>query len=185
MKCLSTFANTRLLLRSKVYTTSRSSGLIEVANTSQMISFKFSRSMEFTRNLQQDIYLSKNCATESKNRTIMETARSMLKAKHFPNDYWAQVVTCVAYILNRCTTKSVHNVVPKEAWCGSKHSVTHMRVFGCVAYANVPNELRKKLDRKGEKCIFVGYNDESKEYKLYNLLTKKVIISKDMHFIEE
>ena len=60
-----------------------------------------------------------------------------------------------------------------------------MRVFGCVAYAHVPDELRKKLDNKGEKCIFVGYSDESKAYKLYNPLTKKVIINIDMHFIEE
>jgi len=69
------------------------------------------------------------------------------------------------------------------AWSGRKQNVTHMRVFGCVAYAHVPDELRKKLDSKagnskGEKCIFVGYSDESKAYKLYNPLTKKVIISR-------
>ena len=71
-------------------------------------------------------------------------------------------------------------MVPKEAWSGRKHSVTHMRVFGCVAYAHVLDELRKKLDRKGEKCIFFGYSDESKAYKLYTPLTKKVIISRDL-----
>ena len=60
-----------------------------------------------------------------------------------------------------------------------------MRVFGCVACAHVPNELRKKLDIKGEKCIYVGYNDESKVYKFYNPLTKKVINNKDMKFINE
>eukprot|EP00253_Pinus_taeda_P018564 PITA_18564 len=110
---------------------------------------------------------------------------SMIKIKHFPNDYWAEVVACVAYILNRCPTKSVQNIVPKEAWSGRKHSVTHMRVFGCVAYAHVPDELRKKLDNKAEKCIFVGYIDEPNAYKLYNPLTKKVIISRDVQFIEE
>ena len=60
-----------------------------------------------------------------------------------------------------------------------------MRVFGCVAYAHVPDELRKKLDNKGDKCIFVGYSDESKAYKLYNPSTKKVIIRRDVQFIEE
>jgi len=122
---------------------------------------------------------------EGKNRTIIEMTRSMLKAKHLPNDYWVEVVTCVMYIINKCLTKSVRNVVLEEAWSGRKHSVTHVRVFGCVAYAHVPNELRKKLDDKGEKCIFVGYSDESKTYKLYNPSTKKVIISRDVHFIEE
>ena len=60
-----------------------------------------------------------------------------------------------------------------------------MRVFGCVAYAHIPDQLRKKLDSKGEKCIFVGYSDESKAYRLYNPSTKKFVISKDVQFIEE
>lgn len=60
-----------------------------------------------------------------------------------------------------------------------------MRIFGCVAYAHVPDEFRKKLDSKGKKCTFVGYGDESKAYKFYNPSTKKVIISRDVQFIEE
>lgn len=52
-----------------------------------------------------------------------------------------------------------------------------------MAYAHVPDELRKKLDNKGEKCIFLGYSDESKAYKLYNPLTKKVIINRDVQLI--
>ena len=87
--------------------------------------------------------------------------------------------------MNRCPTKSVMNMVPEEAWTGRKHSVTHMRVFGCVAYAHVPDELRRKLYNKGEKCIFVGYSEESKAYKLYNPTTKKVIISRDVQFVED
>ena len=64
-------------------------------------------------------------------------------------------------------------------------SVTHMRVFGCVAYAHVLDQLRKKLDSKGEKCIFIGYSEESKAYRLYNPSTKKFIVSRDVQFIEE
>ena len=78
--------------------TSKSLGLIEVDNTSQMTSFDFVGSMEFTSNLQQGIHLSKNSVIERKNRTIMEMARSMLKTKLLPNDYWAKAVACAAYI---------------------------------------------------------------------------------------
>lgn len=63
----------------------------------------------------------KNGVAERKNRTIMEMARSMLKEKHLPNDYWAEVVAFVTYILNRCRTKSILNIVLKEAWSGRKH----------------------------------------------------------------
>eukprot|EP00253_Pinus_taeda_P011071 PITA_11071 len=111
--------------------------------------------------------------------------RSMLKAKHLPHEYWAEDVTCAVYILNRCPTKAVMNRIPEEAWSGQKQTITHMRVFGCVAYAHVPNQLRRKLDSKGDKCVFVGYCDESKAYKLYNPSTKKLIVSRDVQFIED
>ena len=50
----------------------------------------------------------------------MEMVRSMLKEKHFPNEYWAEATNCAVYILNRCPTKAVMNRVPKEAWSGTK-----------------------------------------------------------------
>ena len=115
----------------------------------------------------------------------MEMARSMLKAKHLPNEYLAEAVATSVYILNRCPTKFVRNMVPQQAWTNRKHSVSHFRVFGCVAYAHVPDEIRKKLDNKGEKFIFIGYSDESKAYKLYNLTRKKVIININMQFVED
>ena len=42
----------------------------------------------------------------------MEMATSMLKAKNLTNNFWAEVVACVAYILNRSPTKSVKNAIP-------------------------------------------------------------------------
>eukprot|EP00253_Pinus_taeda_P035659 PITA_35659 len=126
-----------------------------------------------------------NGVVERKNRTIMDMARSMLNAKHLPNDYWAEAVHCVVYILNRCPTKAVMNRVPEEAWSGRKQGVTHMKVFGCVAYADILDQIRKKLDNKGEKCIFIGYSEESKAYRLYKPSTKKFFVSREVQCIEE
>ena len=49
----------------------------------------------------------------------------------------------------------------------------------------MPKTKRKKLDDCGEKCIFIGYNEESKAYKLYNPLTNKVVVSRDVIFSED
>ncbi|KAG6408197.1 hypothetical protein SASPL_131201 [Salvia splendens] len=73
-------------------------------------------------------------------------------------------------------------MTPEEAWSSFKPSVAHLRVFGCIVYAKIPEARRIKLDDKGEKCIFVGYGDRVMGYKLYNSLTKKVIISRDVVF---
>jgi hypothetical protein len=64
--------------------------------------------------------------------------------------------------MNKCPTKSVKNRAPQEPWTSMKHNVVHLNCFGCVAYAHVPNELRKRLDNKGKKCIFVGYFEDTK-----------------------
>ena len=66
-------------------------------------------------------------------------------------------------------------------WC----RVSHFRVFGCVAYAHVPKKIRGKLDDQSEKCIFTGYNEQSKSYKFYNHVTKNTIISRDFAFKEK
>lgn len=78
-----------------------------------------------------------NGDAERKNRTIAKMERSMMKEKHFPNEYWPEFIACATYIINRCPTKSVNNNIPEEAWSRKNHIVTHMRVFGCVAYSHV------------------------------------------------
>jgi hypothetical protein len=87
----------------------------------------------------------------------MEMVCSMLAAKHLSNEYWVEAVATAVYIMNICLTKSVKNKVPQEAWTGMKHNVVHLKFFfGCVAYAHVPDELRKKLDNKGKNVYLLG-----------------------------
>ena len=74
----------------------------------------------------------------------------MMTPKHFPNEYWAEAVAIDIYIMNQCPTKSVKNKVPQEAQTCMNHIVFHLNFFGCVTYAHVPDELRKKLDKKGQ-----------------------------------
>jgi hypothetical protein len=44
--------------------------------------------------------------------------------------------------------------------------VAHLQVFGCDAFVHVPEEKRSKLDKKAIKCIFIGYKEGMKGYKL-------------------
>ncbi len=44
-------------------------------------------------------------------------------------------------------------MTPEEKYNG----LSHLKVFGCIAYVHVPGELRTKLDPKAKKCVFIGY----------------------------
>ncbi|KAA0051915.1 Retrovirus-related Pol polyprotein from transposon TNT 1-94 [Cucumis melo var. makuwa] len=126
-----------------------------------------------------------NGVVERKNRTILNMARSMLKCKKMPKEFWAQAVECAVYLSNRSPTRSLWNKTPQQVWTERKPSIGHLRVFGCMAYAHIPDQKRSKLDDKSEKYVFVGYDANSKGYKLYNPVTKKTIVSRDVVFDEE
>lgn len=55
-----------------------------------------------------------------------------------------------------------------------------MRIFVSIAYAKVPNNMRKKLDAKDTRCVFYGYHEGTKEQKFMYLDTKKIIKSHDV-----
>ena len=57
-------------------------------------------------------------------------------------------------------------MTPQEVWTGKEISLTHLKVFGYDAYVHVPKENRSKLDKKDDKCIFIGYKYGLKVYKL-------------------
>lgn len=126
-----------------------------------------------------------NGVSERKNRTVLNVVRSLLTKGNVPKTFWPEAVNWAVHVLNRSPTFAVRNMTPEEAFNGRKPSVDHFRVFGCIAYAHVPDEKRKKLDDKSEKCIFMGVSENSKAYKLFNPLTNKIVISRDVVFDEE
>ena len=123
-----------------------------------------------------------NGVAERKNRTILDMARSMLKRKKLPKELWTEVVACAVYLSNRSPTRSVWGKTPQEAWSGRKPGISHLRVFGSIAHVHIPDERRTKLDDKSESFIFIGYDANSKGYKLYNPSIKKIVISRDVTF---
>jgi hypothetical protein len=74
----------------------------------------------------------------------------------------------------------LENITPQEVWCGAKPSMAHLKVFGNVAYAHIPDQKRTKLDDKNKKLIFIGYDEKSKAYNLYDPFLKKIHVSCDV-----
>ena len=68
---------------------------------------------------------------------------------------------------------------------GRKPATDHFKIFGYIAYAHIHDERRKKLEDKSLKCVFLGVCETSKAYKLYDPLTKKVVMSRDVIFEEK
>jgi len=100
--------------------------------------------------------------------------RSMIFGRHLPRYLWSEATNMAAYILNRSVT-SKSNKSPFERWAGEKPDLSSVRVFGCIAYAHIPDHQRKKLDPRAKRMIFVGYQGNSGNYRVFDPETRKVV----------
>jgi hypothetical protein len=113
---------------------------------------------------------------------MVATAKSKLKAKSLPGWFWGKAVSTVVYVLNTSSTKSVDSMTQFEAWHGKKSAVHHLRTFGCIVYVRNMTLHRKKLEDRGRKMIFVGYESGSMAYCTFYLVTKHVDVTCDVVF---
>ncbi|KAK3043083.1 hypothetical protein RJ639_001198 [Escallonia herrerae] len=74
--------------------------------------------------------------------------------------------------------------IPEEEWSGKPVNYSFWRVFGCIAYAHIDKEERKKLDSKSHKRVFIGYGGDEYGYRLWDYEHNKIIRSKDVIFDE-
>jgi hypothetical protein len=123
-----------------------------------------------------------NGVAERKNRTLKEMANCMIQSKGLSLKYRAEAIKCENYIINRTPTKALKNTTPKEAWTKIKPDASHLCVFGSIAWAHIPDEKRKALQPKSEKCIFVGYSEDVKGHRLLQTHSNEIIIRRDVKF---
>lgn len=90
----------------------------------------------------------KNGKSKRENRTIVETARTMLKAKNLPDYLWAETVNTAVYLRNRTSSRKIPEKTPFEMWNGVKPNVKHLKIFSSDAYVHIPKQFRHKLDSK-------------------------------------
>ena len=115
---------------------------------------------------------------------LMEKARNMLNIVGIGQELREKAVETACYSVNWSPTSTLIDKTPQEVWTGKKPSIKHLKIFGCDSYVHVPKEKRSKLDNRVEKCIFIGYKDSMKGYKLWNLVTKEIVYSRDVVFRE-
>jgi hypothetical protein len=125
-----------------------------------------------------------NGVVERRNAMVAGTARCLLKAKGLPAWFWGEAMNTAVYLLNRVPTKAVEGKTPFEAWYGKKPAVHHLKTFGCIVYVKNTTPHLKKMEDRGRKMIFVGYERGSKAYRAFDPATKRVHVTRDVVFDE-
>lgn len=118
------------------------------------------------------------------NRTLVEKVRCMLIDMNLSKKLWAEALHAAANIVN-VPPNEMNKKSPDEMWLNMKPDLNNFKVFGCKALVMIPYEKRKKLDDKAFECIFLRRAENSKAFRLFNMKTNDIIISRDVVFYEE
>ncbi|KAH7471650.1 hypothetical protein FOMA001_g13746 [Fusarium oxysporum f. sp. matthiolae] len=144
---------------------------------------------------------SQNGGAERSGGVIKEKARAMRAGAKLPSFLWVEIWRAAVYLYNR-TPKYIYNwKTPYERFytyfafrdgvvvTERKPDQTHLRVYGCKAFAMTTDALKKKnrrqrLNPRGWIGYLVGYNSTN-TYRVWNPLTNKVISTRDVIFNEK
>ncbi|CAG4926146.1 unnamed protein product [Colias eurytheme] len=125
-----------------------------------------------------------NGKAERENRTLVETARSLLYAKGLPKKLWAEAINTGCFVLNRTGLSTNKVKTPYEVWTGKSYNIHDLKIFGNPVFVHIPKEKRTKWDSKGENGIMVGYGEDTKGYRIFFEKNNTVQIKRDVIFLK-
>ncbi|GKE08600.1 putative ribonuclease H-like domain-containing protein, partial [Tanacetum coccineum] len=98
-----------------------------------------------------------NGVVERRNRTLVETARTMMIFSKALMFLWAEVVATACYTQNRSLIHTLQNKTPYELVHDKKPDLTFFHVFGALCYPTNDSDDLGKLQPTADIGIFVGY----------------------------
>ncbi|OWZ15332.1 polyprotein [Phytophthora megakarya] len=105
-------------------------------------------------------------------------ARAMLHYQHLPKLWWAEALITAAYTINRLPNSARQGTTPFELVWKEKPSLANMRVFGARGFVYVDGTKRRKWDAKSHQCIFLGYSETSKAFRVWDIEDERLVVSR-------
>ncbi|GJX11759.1 retrovirus-related pol polyprotein from transposon TNT 1-94 [Tanacetum coccineum] len=118
--------------------------------------------------------------TEFKNQVLQEYFNSVgisHQASFVP-------IATACYTQNRSIIHRQFDKTPYELINGRKPDISFLYVFGALCYPNNDHEDIGKRCAKGDIGFFIGYSANSCAFRVYNRMTKKIMETMNVTFVE-
>ena len=116
-------------------------------------------------------------------RTLQDRVRCMLYHANCPLSFWEKALQYASFLLNRLTCQSNVLQTRYERLLGCKPNISKLRVFGCIVYCRIYDELRKKWDARAFRGRFTGIDEARNDHwQVFNLTSKNFHLLKKCNF---
>jgi hypothetical protein len=125
-----------------------------------------------------------NCVVERKNITLLDMARTMLDEYKTSDRFWAEAINTACYSINRLYLHRILKKTSYELLTGKKPNVSYFRVFGSKCFILVKRGRKSKFAPKAVEGFLLGYDSNTRAYRVFNKSTGLVEVSCDIVFDE-
>jgi hypothetical protein len=121
---------------------------------------------------------------ERKNRTLLDMARTMLDEYKIPDQFWTEAINTTCYSINRLYLHRILKKTSYELLTGKKSNVSYFRVFGSKCFILIKRGRNSKFASKAVEGFLLGYDSNTRAYRVFNKSTGLVEVSCDIVFDE-
>jgi hypothetical protein len=125
-----------------------------------------------------------NGVVERKNRTLLDMARTMLDEYKTQDEFWAEAINTTCYSINRLYLHWILKKTSYELLTGKKPNVSYFRVFRIKWFILIKRGRKSKFAPKDLLGFLLGYDSNTKAYRVFNKSTGLVEVSCDIVFNE-
>jgi transposase InsO family protein len=129
-------------------------------------------------------YTPQNGVVERKNRIQLDMARIMLDEYKTSDRFWAEAINTACYSINRLYLHRILKKTSYELLTSKKPNVSYFRVFGSKCFILIKRGRNSKFSPKAVEGFLLGYDSNTRAYRVFNKSTGFVEVSCDIVFDE-
>jgi hypothetical protein len=119
---------------------------------------------------------------ERKNRTLLDMARTMLDEYKTPDRFWAEAINTACYSINRLYLHRILKKTSYEVLTGKNPNISYFRVCGSKCFILIKTGRKSKYAPKVVEGFLLGYDSNTRAYRVFNKSTGLVEVSCDTVF---
>lgn len=113
-----------------------------------------------------------NGESERANRTVLDSARTMLQNSKLPLALWREAILTAVYLRNRITNRRCSDRTPFEVFFGKAPIYDHLVPFGTELQALDNSTSLSKFSAKTIDVFMVGYTNRQNTYRCFDPLLR-------------